>query len=76
MAKKVKLHWYYHDSSDSIFPDEEGVDFGNENEFIKDIGEYVTGTVEEVRALLKNSNLFLLDTPDLKKLITNDIEQY
>lgn len=73
MAKKVKLHWYYHNLSDSIFPDEEGLFHDSET---RDLGEYITGTVEEVRTLLKNSNLFLLDTPDLKKLINNDIEQY
>jgi hypothetical protein len=42
--KRIKLYWYYHDLSDSIFPDEENKEHDGETSII---GEYVTGTVKK-----------------------------
>jgi hypothetical protein len=74
--QKKKLKWYYHENSDCIFPDLDGIDFSHEEGFVHEIGDYKDGTIKEVRDLLRDSHLFLLDTPDLKKLIYNDIEQF
>jgi hypothetical protein len=73
---KVTLKWYYHDPSDTFFPEADDYDFGHEIEFITEIGEYHDGSVEELRKLLQNSKHFLFDTKDLESLIDNQIEQF
>lgn len=76
MRLQKKLKWYYNENTDRIFPNFEETDFKSEAKFIYKIGDYKDGTITEVRDLLKDSHLFLLDTPDLKKLIHNDVEQF
>lgn len=76
MYKKNKLYWKYYENSDCFFIDPIEEDYGFENEFIHVIGEYKTGTIQELRDLLENSNHFLWNVPELEKLVNNDIEQF